>query len=92
MRVAEQLISHVVIGKCALHLAEQADCCQWSLLSVVSAVSGLCCQWSLLSVVSAVSAWGKREQTMLDVLAYRHNCLLQDFSTWPSFSISHAVV
>ena len=76
MRVAEQLISHVVIGKCALHLAEQADCCQWS----------------LLSVVSAVSAWGKREQAMLDVLAYCHNCLLQDFSTWPSFSISHAVV
>ena len=76
MRVADQLISHVVIGKCALHLAEQADCFQWS----------------LLSVVSAVSAWGKREQTMLDVLAYRHNCLLQDFSTWPSFSISHAVV
>ena len=43
MRVADQLISHVVIGKCALHLAEQADCFQWSLLSVHGAsVNKLC--------------------------------------------------
>ena len=36
-------ISHVVIGKCALHLAEQADCFQWSLLSVHGAsVNKLC--------------------------------------------------